>query len=389
MSEKLKVLHIINIGGYGGAEKLLLQLLPAQNQYMIADCFILHQEDNPEAALKIASELKDKNVQVYVYSYKHVLQKSIRKMIRDYAVEGRYDLLHGHLKQAELWLSILKKFGRLKIPVVSTMHGYTEAYGNKHGFAIKKRLYFSPYYLVSRVILRQLDGFILISNAISEFFNRSGLLPKVKQKIIPHGYDAGLLPEVELSQTLQMRVASPGRLIRGKGHLYAIEAIKQLRTSFPNITLHIFGDGPDRPFLENKARIEGLDNAVIFHGYVHGLVDALRTTDIILIPTLWDGFGLVFLDAFAAGVPVVAFNLPAGNEIIQHKHTGLLAEPYSSASLAENVKLLLQNDLLRKDIALNGRRELTTRFSMQTMTESYLDFYKTIVTGSKSFAGKN
>lgn len=385
MAEKLKVLHIINIGGYGGAEKLLLQLLPALNQQMVADCLILHKEDNPAAALQITAELRDKNVQVYVYSYKHVLQKNIRKMIRNYSVQGKYDLIHGHLKQAEFWLSILKKFGQLQIPVVCTMHGYTESYGNKYGFAIKKRLFFSPYYLVSRVIFRQLDGFILISNAISKFFNKSGLLPKAMQKIIPHGYDIGVLPEVKISvQTTQIKIASPGRLIRGKGHQYAIEAVQQLKTIFPAMTLHIYGDGPDRQFLENKVKSEGLADTVFFHGYVHDLLAALHTADIILIPTLWDGFGLVFLDAFAAGVPVVAFDLPAGNEIIRHKETGLLAKPYSSVSLVESIKLLLQDDLLRKNIVSNGRRELITRFSMATMVENYFDFYKTIVKSLKN-----
>lgn len=385
MADHLKVLHVINIGGYGGAEKLLLQLLPALNQQMVADCLILYKKDNPAAALKIASELKDKKVQVYVFSYSQVLQGSIRKTIRNYAVQGKYDLIHGHLKQADFWLSIIKKLGQLKIPVVSTMHGYNDTYENKNGFVIKRSLFFSPYYLVSRAIFRQLNGFILISDVVSNFFNRSGLLPKVTQRIIHHGYDAGELPEVEMPlHTRRPKIAIPGRLIRRKGHLYAIEAIQQLKTLFSGITLHVYGDGPERQSLENKVREEGLDNTIIFHGYVHDLLTALQEMDIILIPSLWEGFGLVFLDAFAAGVPVVTFDLPAGNEIIRHKDTGLLARPYSSASLAENIQLLLQDDRLRKDIVLKARQELASRFSMHKMVESYLDFYKAILVDQRA-----
>jgi glycosyltransferase involved in cell wall biosynthesis len=384
MTEDLKVLHVINIGGYGGAEKLLLQLLPALNQQMVADCLILYKEDNPEAALKIASGLRDRKIEVYIYSYRKLLQGSIRKAIRNYAIQGKYDLVHGHLKQADFWLSILKKRGQLKIPVVSTMHGYNDAYENKYGFVIKKSLFFSPYYLVSRSIFRQLDGFILISNIVSEFFNRSGLLPRVSQKVIPHGYDTELIPEVKASlRSLQPRIAIPGRLIRRKGHLYAIEAVRQLKAFFPGITLHIYGDGPERQTLENKVRSEGLDNTVIFHGYVHDLLMSLRDMDVILIPSLWEGFGLVFLDAFAAGVPVVAFDLPAGNEIIRHGYNGLLATPYSSDSLVENIQLLMNDDLLRQKISMAARQELIAIFNMRSMTKAYTEFYKTVLSNYK------
>lgn len=380
LMKRLRILHVINIGGLGGAEKLLLQLLPALNRSVDIECLIFFNTASPAAASKLAEELTSYGIRVKKEGYHSTFEKSIRKKIREVVADGEYDLVHSHLKHADLWLAMLKKLSRFKTPVVSTMHGYNDAYENQYGFAVKKKIFVSPYYLLSKAIFSQLDGFILISNIIRDFFRKTRLLPSVPQEVVYHGYDLQLMSaENEISKPFEGKIAIPGRLIFRKGHRFAIEAFRKVREEHPGITLHIYGEGSEREVLQQQVEKAGIEQAVFFHGYVHELGTQLKQMDIMLVPSLWEGFGLVFLDAFAAGIPVLAFDLPAGNEIVRNEYSGLLATPYSADSMAEQMRRLIEDAPLRQQLIANGRHELKIRFNMERMTEDYISFYHKII----------
>jgi glycosyltransferase involved in cell wall biosynthesis len=382
---RLNVLHVIDIGGYGGGEKLLLQLLPALNRHISTGCLIFYKKTNPKAALHIGEELKEKNITVQLEAYDHLLQRTILKRIAECVKKGGYDMVHSHLKHADLWFAVMKMTGMIKRPVVSTMHGYNDEYENKNGFVIVRKLFFSPYYRISKWIYKRLDGFILISNIVNDFFTKARLLPAVPAKVIYHGYELNeqLPVAVKDDDRSEVDIAVPGRLIKRKGHSYALAAVKKLVASHPGIRLHFYGTGPEEQSLKEKAAAEGLSDVVFFHGYVHDLLKQLTRMDIVLIPSLWEGFGLVFLDAFAAGVPVVGFDLPAGNEIVEHGKTGLLSIPYSAESLAANMEKLIQDPGLRKQMALQASQSLQEKFNMERMAEDYTSFYQQIAGTNK------
>jgi glycosyltransferase involved in cell wall biosynthesis len=375
----MKVLHIININAIGGAEKLLLQLLPALDKKVKVECAVYYPRNSGAAALQIAEGLKNTGIPVYTFPYYKLYDRKIFSNLLSQINNGNYTLIHSHLKYADGWLAWLKFRKKITLPVVSTMHGYNDKYENAFGFTVSKRLFFSYYFQVSKWVFRQLDGFILISNIVSEFFNKTGLIKNKQQVVIYHGYEKPGLPAGGLfkkNNKGDFRLALPGRLIKRKGHRYAIEALEKLKGHYPGISLHIYGDGPDREVLQQIVAEKDLNQHIFFHGYVNDLVNRLKEMDIVLIPSLWEGFGLVFLDAFAAGVPVVAFDLPAANEIIRDGYNGLLAAPNSSGDLAENILKLYKNPELSEKIANHAFAELQTKFSIDSMTDNYMSFYK-------------
>ncbi|MBO9660740.1 MAG: hypothetical protein J7527_18100, partial [Chitinophagaceae bacterium] len=101
--KRLRILHVINIGGLGGAEKLLLQLLPALNRSVDIECLIFFNTASPAAASKLAEELTSYGIRVKKEGYHSTFEKSIRKKIREVVADGEYDLVHSHLKHADLW----------------------------------------------------------------------------------------------------------------------------------------------------------------------------------------------------------------------------------------------------------------------------------------------
>jgi glycosyltransferase involved in cell wall biosynthesis len=101
--------------------------------------------------------------------------------------------------------------------------------------------------------------------------------------------------------------------------------------------------------------------------------------DIILVPSSGEAFGIVFLEAFAAGVSVVAFDIPAGNEIIKDGFSGLLATPGSVHSLAEKINELYKNKGLYMQIREQAFAGLKERFSLSRMVAGYQDFYEIVL----------
>lgn len=138
----MKVLHIISIGGYGGAEKLLLQLLPALHKSVNTECAIFYHEGESKAALDIGAKLQDLGIHVYFMPYTKWYAKSVVRSLKGIIDESKCNLLHSHLKRADAWVAYLKKKGQIRIPAISTMHGYNDEYENKFGLSVRKALYY-------------------------------------------------------------------------------------------------------------------------------------------------------------------------------------------------------------------------------------------------------
>lgn len=380
----MKVLHVININSFGGAEKLIPVFLPAQkNAGIEVECLIFHHHSMPDAAKQIATDLERNNITVHLMGYQKIYEKPIRNHILSITQDGNFNLVHSHLKYADLWMSLLKRKKHFKLPVVTTLHGYRDSYQNKFGLDFKRQILFTTYYWLTRFVLRRMNGIIFISNCLKEFYRKSGLLGKKKNAVIHHGYSAKgnqletIIPRSE--QITAPKIVLPGRLIKMKGHHYAIRVMSILKEEYPGSTLHIFGQGPAEAEIRAAVKAAGLENSILFYGYVNNVQERLKEMDIVLIPSQGESFGMVFLEAFAAGVPVVAFDLPAGNEIITDGENGLLALPGNASSLAEKTKHLCKDVDLYNRIRKNALADIEGKFSLARMAKEYRQFYSTIL----------
>jgi glycosyltransferase involved in cell wall biosynthesis len=378
----MKVLHIISIDGIGGAEKLLLDLLPAlQKHGTQTECLILHRVNNNEAALSTGKALQEKGVPVYYQPYEKILDRSLKAAVLPLIEKGGYDLIHSHLKYADLLVSRLKRSSRLSLPLVTTAHGYRDNYHSKYGLQFKRNIFLSPYYWLTRYIYKKFDGFIFISRGVKELLDAAGLTRNKPFAIAHNGYDVSTLKErnIPAIRLNAPGIAIPGRLVGFKGHTYAIRAMKTILQTFPGASLHIYGTGPEETKLKEETAGLGLTSQVVFLGYVNDLPQRLQTCDLAIIPSKGEPFGIVFLDCFAAGLPVVAFDLPAGNEIVRDGFNGLLAKPLDTTDLAQKVIDLCNDPDTRTRIIKNAYVKLKESFSIDEMANKYISFYKGIV----------
>jgi len=161
---------------------------------------------------------------------------------------------------------------------------------------------------------------------------------------------------------------------RYKGHTQVIQALAHVRQQLPTLTYYVVGEGDLVPDLQQLCKQLGITSAVQFLGYVDEAT--LRTlyarADLFVMPSKGEGFGLVYLEAMAYGLPVIAGNQDAAGEVIQDQATGLLVNPDDTTALADSILRLLTNPELRRQMGEMGKKVATSKFSYTGFKESLL-----------------
>jgi glycosyltransferase involved in cell wall biosynthesis len=159
-------------------------------------------------------------------------------------------------------------------------------------------------------------------------------------------------------------IGSVGRLDPCKGLDMLFDAVAL--AGVDRVRLLIVGDGPDRQRLEQRAKSSGVADRITWTGRLNDPSAAYAKMDVLALPSVYEAFGLVALEAMAHGVPVLARRgdgrsvLTASDEIVQHHRTGLLFDSHHPYDLACCIRLLADHDALRRRMAIDARRHART-----------------------------
>jgi phosphatidyl-myo-inositol dimannoside synthase len=139
-----------------------------------------------------------------------------------------------------------------------------------------------------------------------------------------------------------------------------LRATPLLRTRIPGVRVRIVGEGPESVRLRSLARALRVDDTVTFLGEIgrQALAVEYVGADCFCLPTVQEGFGIVFTEAMAAGLPVVACRAAAVPEVVEDGRTGLLVSPRSPEELAMVLEKVLTSPALRRELGDNGRRRV-------------------------------
>ncbi|MBB3696340.1 glycosyltransferase [Flammeovirga yaeyamensis] len=373
----MRILFIQKVKGLAGSEKYFLEMLPALMKKGIHCEFVSVRmfNDNDKPLIFIKS-LRKLGIKTYDLSFKNSYDYRIIKNLSEIIKENSFDIIHSHLIHADIWCSIYKIFSRNKIPLVSTKHGYDEKYINKYGFKVKIN-YFSKYYLLALFCEKFIDRSFAVSNGIKQLFTGLKISSENKIDVIHHGFLYEDLKQTNSKQEYQLLVV--GRLIPFKGHRYLIESIAELIDFYPKIKLLILGSGPEKISLKKITKKFNVEKNVIFTGFDSNVNKYLCESQILVVPSISEGFGLVFLEGYNAKIPIIAFDVPASNEIIINNETGILVKPYSTKDLTVSIKNLFNNSSEQKRLATNGYKRLKEYFNIERMVNETISFYKNVL----------
>ncbi len=161
-----------------------------------------------------------------------------------------------------------------------------------------------------------------------------------------------------------------------KGHQHLIRAIPAILKNVPGTFFLFVGEGHLLSFLQDLARREGVAQSVVFTGRRPDIPEILGITDLVVLPSLFEGMPLSVLEAMAAGRAVVATNVDGTSEVVQDGITGYLVPPADSAALAKRISDLLMDESRRREFGRRGRQRIEEHFTLRRMLERYRALYR-------------
>jgi glycosyltransferase involved in cell wall biosynthesis len=288
--------------------------------------------------------------------------------------KNKFDVIHVHWIIPQGVIGVLIKF-IWGIPVVVTVHG-TDV------FALKRLSWFK------RFVLNHCTVCTVNSNETKRAVRL--LSSTVTIHKIPMGVDTTLFKKSHNEENYNRNnptLLGVGRLIKWKGFSVLIDAVSLLHKKYPNMKVKIVGTGPWKNDLKLQAREQGISKTVGLLG-ARSRRDVARLyakSDLFILPSITDEVsgereaqGVVLLEAFACGVPIVASRSGGIPDTIIHGKTGLLAREKDPKDLARQIDKMLRDEKLRQTCITNGFKEVT-KYSWKLISSKFAQIYTGII----------
>ena len=369
----MKVLHIIESLGVGGAETLLVNLLPELQRQ--GDEVTLAVMRGP---FDLRPALEAQGVRVVVLAARHRWNllgaaRELASLVRS----GGHAVVHAHLYFPAVIVALSRRLGLSRAAHVVSFHNLAYAPGvNKPGAGLRWRRW-----LAASLYPRGFDAWLAVSAAVASHYQQAlGLRGvEVLHNPIPKALSdrPGAAPADPAPASGVFSVLVPGRLVREKGHADFLQALAQLRSAGRALSVTFAGHGPLREALSQSLRETGLGDGVSITGILpHAqLLDAMAAADLVVVPSRFEGFGLTALEGMALGRPVIATTAGGLPEVIEHGVSGWLVPPQDPTQLAQAIARLMDDAPLRQRLGDAGRARALERFSLPVLTARLRDIY--------------
>ncbi len=325
-----------------------------------------------------APMFEEKNVQLFTQDIKtksEIHPKLVPALFRLLRLirQEKIDVLHAHTRVTQVLAFWAGKLSGT--PVVTTCHGF-----------YKVRL-------GRRLLPAWGDRGIAISEPVGKHLVEDFHIPPSRVRVVHNAVDIHLLDEQyrQHSQEAVKKgfgflpedrvVGIVARLVEDKGHEYLVRAGAELLGEFPDLRILIVGDGREMDKLKALSAELGIQSRVVFTGNVSDVSKPLAAMDIFAFPATWrEGFGLSIVEAMTCSKPVIVSNIWALNSLIQNGETGFLVEPKRVDLLAEAIRNLLADPVLRRKIGANARRAVEEHFTIDRMGAEIAGVYNEVLT---------
>jgi len=226
--------------------------------------------------------------------------------------------------------------------------------------------------IVDESLLANIEFDVITTVSITSMRDIRRLFPDTKIIVTGNGVDTNVFKPLRVPEK-EGKIFSWGLMYHRKGFHLLMHAFRKVIKEYPIARLVLAGEGPEKTRLQKLSKDLGLSNKVIFLPKLSNdrLVYEINTSQIVVIPSLWEGFGLTVLEAMACKKPVIAFNIPAISELITNGLNGLLAPRGDVDALASSIVHLLNDKDLREKIAGNAYL-FARKFSWENIAEKEL-----------------
>ncbi len=295
--------------------------------------------------------------------------------IEDVISKLKPDVVHSHHIFTLTPLLALKVASDLGIPRVATNHTIFLAHDFRMFWSIASLI------LPTRYYLQYAQAIISVSRAADTFVESiMGSDLRARRFIVPNAVDTLRIrpPEREPEDNIILFV---GRLVYRKGLHVLVKALQRIKGR--DFKLYVVGGGYMEIPARMLAKAYGVEDKVEFLGVVPEdvKIELYRRAKIVVVPSILnESFGIVALEAMAAGRPVIASRVGGLEDVVVNGETGILVEPGSEEQLAEAIELLLDDEPYRRRLGANARRVVEERYSWDVVLDRIVDVYNYTLT---------
>jgi glycosyltransferase involved in cell wall biosynthesis len=364
----VKVLHVIESLGRGGAEQLLATLLPELERQGVSGSVLVRR-----GPMDLAPQIEASGIAVTRLAPRH--RWNLIAAAREIALHAqceRADVVHAHLYFPAVTIALMKILRLSTLPTCVTFHNLAYAGANRAGIKLTGRR------LLARVLYRGgIDAYFGVSEAVARHYERNISLSHVR--VIPNPID--LLKAHKTAAkclTKNGQLVLPGRIVKEKGHVDFLEALAQLgkKGLFPEVI--IAGDGPLRAQIEDRAQQLGLFEQINFTGSLSHdeMLRVMSGSSIVVVPSRFEGFGLTALEAMALGRAVVSSDAGGLPEVVGD--AGVLFPASDPKALAEAIEELMSDPVGRAELGKKAA-ERARFFDLPTVATQQIAAYQDLI----------
>jgi len=377
-SAKKTILFYTDTHFYGGAENqmyLLAKFLDKEKYNVILVC------SDFEKLKEWASKFEAEGIEVIKLSVFHKHDPRHYFQLKEIVKNRKIDLMHIHMWNPASCRYALMVANKYNIPTIVTEHDPFELTGLKG-------------YIKSRLV-RNVKKIISVSDANRQALSK--LFPSLSSRIVTihNGIDVTWFESQLLSfsegKIKEFRekifgvdnnykvILSVAELHERKGLKHLIKAMPAILETDEKIKLVLVGTGPARNDLKQLALKEGVIDDVLFLGFRKDIPHLMASSNIFVLPSEKEAFGLVLLEAGIAGLPVVASFVGGIPEIIENNVNGILIPPKIPGKLAKSILEIFNNDFKRKSYIEEGYKHVKNKFDAKKMAEKTSVVYDEIL----------
>lgn len=362
----MKVLHIINSLTTGGAEKLILESLPLYKKSGVDVELLLFKTNNYPFEKQFLS-----TSEVVVHKSRFNSFYSPLNIFYIIPFLKKYDLIHVHLFPAMYWVALAKVLSFSKTELVFTEHNTTNRRLDKWYFNVIDKFIYSKY-----------NKIISISEKVNEMLIDKMKIEESKVHLIKNGINLDSINKAlpisknEIHKEINEEHKILIQISRFQPQKDQQTLIKAMQFLPETVILCLVGDGELKLECEQLSKQLNLEERVFFLGVRLDVFQLLKTADIVVLSSHYEGLSLASIEGLASGKPFIASNVPGLTEVV--KNGGLLFEESNEIELAEIINKLLADNKYYKQVAASCF-DKSKEYDINIMLDRQIQLYKNIL----------
>jgi glycosyltransferase involved in cell wall biosynthesis len=367
----MKIIHLIPSLVKGGAERITLDIYEELMKYPENEVKLVYFRDINDYKY-LTDKLKVQKINI---SFQLSLKSSSKgdvKELEDLINEFQPDIIHSHLLESEIMLSQIN-YTKAKYIV----HFHDNMYQLKKWNGRFSKQHLTDWY-ERKVVVKSYKSkqvkFIGISNNTMAYMHKN--LPRHSTKhLLLNGVKLDRFREVETQKRENLSMVMIASLVDKKNQELAIKVVKELHKRGYLFKLYLLGDGKNKNTLIDQVRESSLENYVLFKGNVDNPEDYLRASEIYLHTAKYEPFGLVLIEAMAAGIPIVCTDGKGNRDIIQNYKNGIINDTFEVNDIANDIIKVHLDDSLKTKLVKNAK-EYCEQYDIKLYVQKLMEIYK-------------